>query len=318
MRQPLAWAQRWAPVVVGMQVRLQHEPQSLQTSPAIEHCPVPDVFKARHTPPTPVPFCEQTLLQQSAWSKQVSPCGLHVPPEAAQVPFWQLPEQQGSFPEPHALPVVVHEGLPTAATQTLPWQLPLQQSPFTPQAWLSWMQVVAHLPSPLHELLQQSVEVVQLAPDAAQRFDWGMHSPATVSHVRLEQQSAGPVQAMLTCPQLTTEPSPPPSSEASAPASPLVPVLGSEPQLQPATRRNNKKNRLMWPAPGKMPDFGWSPHPANSMRLESRRPSPEGPSPAQDGSFFSRSFQATRVARAMIVSCGFTPRLEGTMLPSAT
>ena len=34
--------------------------------------------------------------------------------------------------------------------------------------------------------------------------------------------------------------------------------------------------------------------------------------------FCSRSFQAMRVAMAMIESCGFTPRLVGRRLPSAT
>lgn len=78
------------------------------------------MLKARHTPPVPVPFCEHTLLQQSAPSKQVSPCGLQLPPVAAHVPFWQLPEQQGRPPAPHALPVVVHVGLTTDVTQTFP------------------------------------------------------------------------------------------------------------------------------------------------------------------------------------------------------
>lgn len=233
------------------------------------------------------------------------------------MPFWQLPEQHGSPPAPQAFPVVVQVGFATAVTQTLPWQLPLQQSPLIAQAWVSCAQLVAHFPDPLQELLQQSVGVVQLSPAALQTVDGRMHFSAVGSQTSPWQQSAELAHVASTATQLTIEPSPP-SPDASAPASPLVPDLGSEPQLQPATNRNNKKKRLMWPAPGKVPDFGWSPHPANSMRLESLPPSPEGLSPDQDGSFFSRSFQATRVARAMIVSWGFTPRLEGTMLPSAT
>ena len=153
-RQPEAEAQTVAPLPGSRQSLLQQPLPAAQGRPSTVQPPVPGAVTSWQVPGPP-PVAEQIPEQQSAPLRQMSPVALQLDARA-QIPPWQLVEQQGP-PEPQALPRVMQP----PSTGFSGWQRPaaqlrLQQSEACAQVAPVVTQAAAHWPE-TQEFEQQSV-----------------------------------------------------------------------------------------------------------------------------------------------------------------
>ncbi|HKA86030.1 MAG TPA: hypothetical protein VKE22_00140 [Haliangiales bacterium] len=132
-RQPFAVWHTREPPDTGTQSRLQQLVPSAHGSPSTMQPPDIVLESVPQVPALAPEAMLQTLVQQSAPWKQMSPVALQpvVPPAFAHFPLEQKCEQQ-SVSRVQVLPTVVHSE-PGTGWHVVPWQLLEQQSAFTLQ-----------------------------------------------------------------------------------------------------------------------------------------------------------------------------------------